>query len=320
LNRRSHDLIQQYIAGLLNEADAGSLHESLKVDADLRRLYLHYINLDVALEAQANSKNRVNEILMVTPEMPGEPPARWLSWRPLTTATVGLVIGLCSASLVFGFVTPKTLPPEQPTEPRVILVQESFESPAVKIQDGFPSEAGIWGGGTARMVEAIDGVTPVEGYRMLRVEPDSLSTLTYLDRIVDLSDHPLPGLNESRYVEVTASFHAEVSGLRDRYTLRAAAFGEAPGSLRHLWMDVPWRDLEGSTLAASKRGLSTTTETRGWQKITVRVEAPPEARSIVISLAAGLFETPDLRNAHYIDDVHAALFITPQPQKKTQNK
>jgi hypothetical protein len=191
------------------------------------------------------------------------------------------------------------------------LLQEGFESNSVKLRGDFPSETGVWGGGLARVVQGVDGVAPPEGRQMLRVEPDASSTLTYLDRIIDLSSLPLPAAGEVRYVEVTASFHAGAGGLRDRYTLRAAAFGEAPGSLRQLWLKVPWRELEERTLAGAKRGLSTDADTTGWHKITVRVEAPPEARSIVISLAAGLFETPDLKTAHYIDDVCAHLVITP---------
>jgi hypothetical protein len=146
---------------------------------------------------------------------------------------------------------------------------------------------------------------------MLQVEPDASSKLTYLDRIIDLTGMPLALAGEVRYVEVTASFHSGAVGLRDRYTLRAAAFSEAPESLRKLWLRVPWRELEERTLAGAKRGLSTDADTTGWHKITVRMDAPPEARSVVISLAAGLFDTPDLQTTHYIDDVRAHLVIAP---------
>jgi hypothetical protein len=241
----------------------------------------------------------------VNPSSPSRSRFPWLSWRPLTAAAAGIVLGMLCTSMVFGFGVVRSL------GKAVTLLEESFESHSVKLWSDFPSETGVWGGGVARVVQGVEGVVPPEGRRMLRVEPDLASTLTYLDRIIDLSSLPLPAAGEVRYVEVTASFHAGAAGLRNRYTLRAAAFGEAPGSLRQLWLKAPWRELEERALAGAKRGLSTDADTTGWHKITVRVEAPPEARSLVISLAAGLFETPDLKTAHYIDDVCAHLVMTP---------
>ena len=42
------------------------------------------------------------------------------------------------------------------------------------------------------------------------------------------------------------------------------------------------------------------------RRLTVqRLEAAPEARSLVISLAGGLYETPDRRSAHYLEEVRA---------------
>jgi hypothetical protein len=194
--------------------------------------------------------------------------SRWLQWRPLAAAAAGIVFGMLCTSVVFAYVAPSL-------GKVTTLLQEGFESNSVKLRSDFPSETGVWGGGLARVVQGVDGVAPPEGRQMLRVEPDASATLTYLDRIIDLSSLPLPAAGEVRYVEVTASFHAGAGGLRDRYTLRAAAFGEAPGSLRQLWLKVPWRELEERTLAGAKRGLSTAADTTGWHKITVRVPAGP---------------------------------------------
>ena len=58
-----HDLIQRYIAGTLADNDALALQDALKSDEDLRALYLDYMNLDVALEAHAGSREAVNEML-----------------------------------------------------------------------------------------------------------------------------------------------------------------------------------------------------------------------------------------------------------------
>ena len=62
MNHDWHDLIQHYIAGTLADDEALALQNALKSDADLRALYLDYMNLDVALEAHAGSREAVNEM------------------------------------------------------------------------------------------------------------------------------------------------------------------------------------------------------------------------------------------------------------------
>jgi len=297
-------LIHACLDGRATDGQSSDLNAKLRADAPARDMYLQLADTHSCLAV--DERLWVNNIAdSNTSDFQVRPSRqRWLSWRPLTAAAAGIVLGMFCTSMLFAYVVPSL-------GKVTTLLQEGFESNSVKLRGDFPSETGVWGGGLARVVQGVDGVAPPEGRQMLRVEPDASSTLTYLDRIIDLSSLPLPAAGEVRFVEVTASFHAGARGLRDRYTLRAAAFGEAPGSLRQLWLKVPWRELEERTLAGAKRGLSTDADTTGWHKITVRVEAPPEARSIVISLAAGLFETPDLKTAHYIDDVCARLVITP---------
>jgi hypothetical protein len=67
MNPDSHDLIQRHMAGLLMEDQAAVLQTRLKADTDLRRLYLHCMNLDVALEAQAGSRDGVIDLLRAAP-------------------------------------------------------------------------------------------------------------------------------------------------------------------------------------------------------------------------------------------------------------
>jgi hypothetical protein len=92
MNPDSHDLIQRHMAGLLTEDEAGVLQTRLKADTDLRRLYLHYMNLDVALEAQAGSRDRVIDLLRAAPLTENKPAGRWLSWRPLAAAAAAVLL------------------------------------------------------------------------------------------------------------------------------------------------------------------------------------------------------------------------------------
>ncbi|MCX6854712.1 MAG: FecR domain-containing protein [Verrucomicrobia bacterium] len=97
MNPDSHDLIQRHMAGLLTEDEAAVLQTRLKADTDLRRLYLHYMNLDVALEAQAGSRDRVIDLLRAAPLPENKPAGRWVSWRPLTAAAALLIFSAVAA-------------------------------------------------------------------------------------------------------------------------------------------------------------------------------------------------------------------------------
>ena len=298
------ELIQACLDGSATDVESSRLNARLRTDAGARDLYLEMADIHSCLAVDESLwlngvAHSGNLDLRVTPVRP-----HWLSWRSLAAAAAGIIFGMLCTSVVLAYVTPSL-------GKVMILLQEGFESHSVEVRGEFPSEPGVWGGGLARVVQRVDDIAPLEGQQMLQVEPDESSTLTYLDRIIDLKSLPQPLVGEARYVEVSASFHSGSVGLRDRYTLRAAAFGEAPESLRKLWLRLPWRELEERTLAGAKQVLSTDADATGWHKITVRVEAPPEARCIVISLAAGLFKTPDLKAAHYIDDVRAHLVIAP---------
>lgn len=70
----------------------------------------------------------------------------WLSWRPLTAAAAGLVVGLFSASLVLAVGSPKVT-----SERLFSLVNGSSGDPP--IGHGFPQQTGIWSGDEAAIVD-----------------------------------------------------------------------------------------------------------------------------------------------------------------------
>ena len=54
-----HELIQRHIAGLATEEEATRLQDALQRDDAVARLYPRYMNLDVALDATAESQPAV---------------------------------------------------------------------------------------------------------------------------------------------------------------------------------------------------------------------------------------------------------------------
>ena len=87
---------------------------------------------------------------------------RWAAFRPLTTAAAGLVFGLLSASMVFGFVG-------RSLEKMVSLLQESFESGPAPLVTGMPQKLDQWSGDFSELVGEQQGVKPKDGRKMVRL-------------------------------------------------------------------------------------------------------------------------------------------------------
>ncbi|HCN77699.1 MAG TPA: hypothetical protein DIT13_10965 [Verrucomicrobiales bacterium] len=312
------DLLHGYLNGTLDEAGFARLQALLRENPDARRTLRTFSTVDSKLY-QLAAINPETVRLLAEPAGVSKISTRWLSWRPLTAAAAGLVLGLFSATCVFAYSRLSPFSAAEVMAPAVTLLDEGFEAGDERFQTGFPVETGVWGGDEVQVVGERDGITPVAGQRMLRVEPDEASNNSNLDRILDLSGLPMPADGGTRHVEVTAWFHADEPGLRSRYMLRAAVFAESAGDLRGQWVNVPWQEMESQAVALAKRGVSTTPDMEGWQKLTIRVEAPPEARSLVVSLSTRLVRMPDRRAAQYMDEVTAALWLLPPPKKTKRN-
>jgi hypothetical protein len=292
--------------------ELSQLEALLRSDRRFREAYVRYTNLDVALSAAPKFREMpANALAASVPHHTG-----WFSWLPLTAAAAGVVLGLFCAGAAWAVVRPRQVGPKV----NAVLLEESFENRGERLTEGFPTGAGVWGGERTALVDGKEAVEPFHGGRMVRLEPSATTPLSYLSRIIDLRGMPRAEAGEVRQIEVTASFHADSPGFRERYTLRVATFGEEPGSIQAQWIDVPWQAVSGRSLSHCKRGLSTQADDGGWQTLTALVEAPPEAASVVISLAAGRLDAAAPRTPHYIDDVRARLVISPRTLKPRKNR
>jgi hypothetical protein len=61
-----HDAIQRYMSGSTTREESEGPQEALKDDAEIRLLYLDYLNLELALEAKAESIGEVAEMVPIT--------------------------------------------------------------------------------------------------------------------------------------------------------------------------------------------------------------------------------------------------------------
>lgn len=297
------DLIQRYMAGTTTTEETTELQDALKANAELRALYLDYMNLDVALEAKAGAAETVPSVAPVELRETSVPRG-WLHWRPLTAAAAGLIIGLFSASMVFAYAVPRVM---ASTLRKVPLFVEGFEDESMRPLRGFPSAAGRWSGDLSLMRPTQEEVPAAEGKRMARLMPSPKRHYTFAARIVDLADLPMSVDAAWRQIEVTASFHSVYSTKVQRHQIRLAAFSEEPEAVREIWNSPNMFDY---VMQHVGRTVPMKSKDHGWQTLQSRMEIPPGARSLVIWLAAIDGDGEGQAAAHYLDDIQVSLILT----------
>lgn len=311
MNHDWHDLIQRYIAGTLSDDEALALQNALKSGKHLRALYLDYMNLDVALEAHAGSQTAVAEMLGSMPQGEAKRWTDWLSWRPLTAAAAGIVLGMVCTSAVFGFVVP--------TAGKVMtLLQESFESGPAPMVTGMPIEADKWSGDFTEVVGEQQGVKPETGGKMLRflradyagkVKPEG-SYVGDLYRLIDLR----PYLNEftdgRAVVRASAGFNSASFPERERYSCAVRAYAL---SAEMVMSGAPLNgaSLRDGALATVSKGMpQLDRDPRTWQRVESELRLPAEAEFLLIHVSVSNLTKDEVKDAfrgHYLDDVRVSL-------------
>lgn len=287
-----HRLFNAALNDQLSEADRAQLAAVLKSSAEARQLWFLYQDNECSLAELKPRWLPKSERAIFS----------WFSWRPLTAAAAGLAIGLFSASVVFGFVAQRGVEKRTP----IPMFEPGFENAQMPLASGFPSGTTRWSGDAAHVVTAENGVSPKEGKFMLRLEPVS-KRAARMYQVLDLQSLPSGAGDESRVIEITASFAAADAEASARYAIRAFAVTEAPQDL-----DAAWFDRRDESIASVARGLDVVPGAKGWQTFSVSIQVPRAARSLVLFLGA---RTPDktARTApHYLDDVRVSL-LTPSP-------
>ena len=163
--KRLFELFTAHAADSLTPEEHAELQETLRRDAEARRLWFVHQDVEMGLRAHLAAEPVMPaKATVVTPH-----PSVWRQWRPLTAAAAGLLIGLFSASVVFGFVVQRGVEKRTP----LAVFAPSFENAQIPLANGFPSGPGQWSGDASHIVAAENGVSPKEGKFMLRLEPMS---------------------------------------------------------------------------------------------------------------------------------------------------
>jgi hypothetical protein len=303
MNKDWHDLIQRHMAGTLDDAESDALQDALSTDAELRRLYLHYMNLDMALEAHASTANATRHLLMALPDRVTPRGTRWLSWRPLTAAAAGLVIGLFSASIVWAISAPR-----MSTERLFSLQNGSFDEK--RLERGFPPQTGPWSGDEAAITD--DG-------RLRFISPGSDSNVPSaraiscdVFQLVDLRPlrHTFSQEGES-VLELSANFlDARPQNTKPSVTFfcQLYVFQGDPAMQHKSWPQSITEALSSGSVQVTTLGK----DAKGTRTLTAKCLVPAEADFAVVQIAA----RPNLRPAKlqglFVDDVKLTLKTSPE--------
>ena len=239
---------------------------------------------------------------------------RWFAWRPLTAAAAGLVIGLFSASMVFGFGV-------RSLEKVVSLLQESFEGGPAPLVKGIPQDVNLWSGDYSEIVETYEGVKPKDGTKMARVlrsdfegKASSKPSLQGdLMRVVDVR----PFLREANGGEVVIT----LSALLNAAPFREAERYDGAVTLWALGPQFPTEDNLMDDALAHSVGLCRPLDRdpATWQKASTRLLLPPGTEMVLLKAsfrpmpASSESQSPLPDHVtfagHFVDDVRASVTI-----------
>lgn len=310
MNTDWNELIHRYITGQTSDEETRHLEASLKADDELADLYLRHIELEVALETQASSAQITRDLLSAPAEPVTRRSTNWYAWRPLTAAAAGIVFGMLCTSVVFGFVNQRAAVKKVP----LLAFDAGLEDVTQTLKDGLPDHVGQWGMDEASIVAAEENVLPLQGERMLRLEPippqkpvKNHTSRAY--QMLDLRSQPVAMMNGEVEAEVTASFCATNSDLSSRYLIRAIALDEEPETATKNF----WSKVESDGVVSESQRFDTPPGKSGWHTFSMKLRLPPGSKTLVLIFGAVPPEdTSRPALVHYLDDVQVSL-LTPQP-------
>ena len=247
-------------------------------------------------------------------ETPLRTSTRWFAWRPLTAAAAGLVIGLFSASMVFGFGA-------RSVEKVISLLQESFESGPAPLVKGIPQYVNLWSGDYLEVVEKYEGLKPAQGTKMIRMLRSDFEGKASsmpnrqgdLSRIIDVRSFMRDANGGEFVMTLSALFNAGPFPDSQRYdgVVALYALGEL-GSTEESLMEDALAISNGSCNSMDR-------DPATWQTASTRLLLPTGTEFVMLKVSfrrwpKGSGDQPSLPDlmtfaGHFVDDVRASVTI-----------
>jgi hypothetical protein len=274
--KERNELIDTLLEGDISEADLLRVEAELSINPAARKAYFDRVALSQALTEEAKSL-QTKQASTVTKHR-----TIWLQWRPLTAAAAGLVFGMFCTSVVFGFVAQRAAVNRTPLP----VFDPSFEG-MKPLDKGLPHNAEQWGVRSARIVSVENGVSPLQGQHMLRMEPILLNEqdanrYSHAYQVLDLRSQHLEAASGTMEVQVAASFCALPSEVKARYVIRVVALNEPPETATENF----WSKTEDAGVVSLTQRFATMAGDGGWHLFSVKMPLPQGVQSLIIVLTA----------------------------------
>jgi hypothetical protein len=245
-----------------------------------------------------------------------QPPnsGRWLQWRPLTAAAAGLVIGLFSATLVFGYAMPRAVA----TASRLFTLEDGgFEALRGRVASGFPSVFGVWSGDGAEAANE----KAVEGHQALRFVqaerepalPNYGATSCDVYQLVDLRPLKTDAALGDATLELSAQFldAREVAGVKMKFICQLYVFTGSSDALPAEWPLTQKEALASGSGTWDSLGGSPSR----WQQVSTKSLLPADADFAVVHLVVHHPHNPPGNTAsfgeQFADDVRLTFKTQP---------
>ena len=303
-----NELIQRYLHGEATDADVAELERLLASDPALRRKLIVETGIDSGLCEIA--RERASQPSVVTPRR-----SVWLSWRPLTAAAAGLVIGLFSASVVWGYVVPRIT---QASSIWLPVMKGSFEKPMEPLKGGASPSLATWSGDKCAVVSAENGIEPLHQMHMLRVigsagkNANGRATLSgEFIQLVDMRPFKEQFADGCADLKCSAWFNAVADTAGQDYTATFELYALC-GDPSAVPADETRSWLARENIVRTMKRIVFDDDPAKWQASGVRVELPPETDFVAVTFrlapAPPLLKTvPAAFPGHYVDFVRLAL-------------
>jgi len=298
------DVLNKYLDGSLTEDEALDLSNRIEESSEVRERYWELASIHGMVEQTMQSASLQATTGRESAEPERRPRVSGLS--RIKTGIAGLAIGVFSVSVVWAF----NLPQDEKSDQEVReIVSESFEDPGKEFKSRFPSEAGKWFGEISS-ISADEAISSASGVRVAQFLDNPKAKFAYARYLVDLDEYAKPGQNQSRSVRVEASFFASNPDESSVFQIRLAAFSQEPQEVRPIWNDQ--EVLFDQVLQhVGRNHITKPGQKPDWQRLEASIEIPPETRSLVISLGAGMVDPNGDKSNHYLDDVRVSLVDSP---------
>ena len=295
-----------------DESARATLNELLRNDSNARAAMARLLVDEQALIHRLRDDSIVS-LLSSTPSVrisKSVRSTRLQVWRLVASTAAGLLFGILGTSVVYGFVATR-----MSSVKRVPLAvhDPGLEKAKQTVVRGFPKAVGKWGADSAKVVTAEYGVQPLQGKRMLRLEPfppeDQKNFASRAYQVFDVSSLPMLGIPGDAEVEVTASFAAAKNDVASRYLVRAFALNKTPEQATK----TSWQNSEDVGVVSMTQRFETDPGDRGWHTFSIKMPLPQRAQTLVIVFGALPTDNESAESsAHYLDDVHVSV-LTLQP-------